>query len=696
MTRREILRYITAEGSTRAEQIQQLLNIKDIEDIRRAMVKVENEAEKGFQSARQMVVQAEAAVCSTTKLEKYDSAQVLQIINQKRAIFGKEPIPELKYDQLKKNLTLPAAALGGQSINTTLVTNDLDVLRGILDKEYQAKNRQYDHHLRQLVDSVRKDSKRLRDSSLIQLLTLGSSLIDDVGACPLCDTAWEPGKLKTYIDDRLTKAQSTQELIAQIEGHASALASRASITQESLRRVMAVYRNLDQKAELAILESWGNGLAMILDALATPISKYPVSKLDPDQVAGLLAPGELNSILERILKVIREKYPEATPEQTAWDLLTRLEENLKALELANENLGKSGLFFKRASTLKDVYEQARNDVLGKLYNDIRDRFVGLYRSLHNEDEKEFNAILEPDGAALKLEVDFYGRGAYPPHALHSEGHQDSMGLCLYLALAERLTGGILDLIILDDVVMSVDAEHRRQLCRLLAKEFQHRQFLITTHDKTWATQLKTDGVARSKDVVEFYNWKVESGPQVNCESDLWTQIAGDLEKGDVSSAAAHLRRGSEEHLSYVCDALRAPVVYKLDGRWELGDLLPGAMSRYKDLLKLAKVSANSWNNKEAVAKYCESDSVAGQIFARTNAEQWAINPNVHYNNWANFSPQDFQPVVEAFQDLFGLFCCNQCGSLLLVEMRGATPGSVRCNCGQVNWNLIEKKDTPPK
>ena len=30
----------------------------------------------------------------------------------------------------------------------------------------------------------------------------------------------------------------------------------------------------------------------------------------------------------------KEKFPESTPQQTAWDLLTRLEENLKDLESA--------------------------------------------------------------------------------------------------------------------------------------------------------------------------------------------------------------------------------------------------------------------------------------------------------------------------------------------------------------------------
>ena len=56
--------------------------------------------------------------------------------------------------------------------------------------------------------------------------------------------------------------------------------------------------------------------------------------------------------------------------------------------------------------------------------------------------------MAPDGPGLNFEVDFHGRGQHPPHALHSEGHQDSMGLCLYLALTEHLRGGLMNLIIL--------------------------------------------------------------------------------------------------------------------------------------------------------------------------------------------------------------------------------------------------------
>ena len=76
--------------------------------------------------------------------------------------------------------------------------------------------------------------------------------------------------------------------------------------------------------------------------------------------------------------------------------------------------------------------------------------------------------------------------------------------------------------------------------------------------------------------------------------------------------------------------------------------MPAAMGRYKELLKLAKKTAQSWKNDQFV-EFEELDRIRKSVFIRSNAEIWAINPNVHYNTWANFSKKDFIPVAEAFQ-----------------------------------------------
>jgi len=382
--------------------------------------------------------------------------------------------------------------------------------------------------------------------------------------------------------------------------------------------------------------------------------------------------------------------PPLTPEQTAWDALTRIEENVKAYNTARTAKDQAKSTFKLAQILSRGFEESRDAVLSSLYESIQSRFTELYRAIHIEDESEFESQLRPDGAGLTLEVDFHHRGKFPPLAVHSEGHQDTMGFCLYLALAEKLNSSLIDLIVLDDVVMSVDAGHRRQICQVLKEKFPDKQFVITTHDKTWARQLEATGVVSHQNSIEFSNWTIDSGPMVE-ETDIWSKIDEDLKKEEIPSAAHRLRRGAEQFFELVCDNLKASVTYKSSGRYELSDFADGAIVTYRKYLRKAKSSAQSWGKKEDFEKLNELDTVASQIIARSKVEQWAINENVHYNHWGEFNKEDFTPVAEAFRDLFALFKCQDCGATLFVEL-GANkqPTAVRCNCGKANWNLVSK------
>jgi hypothetical protein len=45
-------------------------------------------------------------------------------------------------------------------------------------------------------------------------------------------------------------------------------------------------------------------------------------------------------------------------------------------------------------------------------------------------------------------------------------------------------------IFLDDVIVSLDRNHRGMLVELLEKEFDERQILIFTHDRAWYAELR--------------------------------------------------------------------------------------------------------------------------------------------------------------------------------------------------------------
>jgi hypothetical protein len=343
---------------------------------------------------------------------------------------------------------------------------------------------------------------------------------------------------------------------------------------------------------------------------------------------------------------------------------------------------------KAATAAYDVYCSVMEEELNALYDDVQADFSTFYKTINEDDEVKFTAKLTPSAGKLDFDVNFYERGLFPPGAYHSEGHQDSMGVCLYLALMKRLFGDQFTFALLDDVVMSVDAGHRYQFCKLLKTHFPDTQFVITTHDRLWAEQMKSAGLVTSKTSIAFHSWTIDTGPLVESNVEIWDEVAAALVKGKVEAAAAALRHHLEYVSRHLADQLGATPTFRADGNYELGELLPSVLSRMKSLCGKAADAAQSWSNtaaKEAAAKLKKTLSTSNAV---TDVERWAVNKAVHYNEWANFGKKDFEPVVGAFKELLSCFRCESkaCQSWLYVSPRG-TPESLRCACNAVNMNL---------
>lgn len=691
LTRREILKFITAESSTRAQEIQELLNISEIEEIRKTFVKLGNELKRGLQATNRSLENAKSAVLATLQIDKYNVGIIIGEVNKYRTILGGDPITELFSSNMKKDLFPLKVDKEQIVVNVNMLERDIQYLNKIFFEENLKVIKEADSKLRKLINKIISNEKLLKTLNRRKLVELGLELIDETGDCPLCDTSWPQGKLSEYLNKKLSTAQIAEKYKGDINVYVNLIDNAVSSAIVNIKKIIEVVQDLKLNEEVQQLQKWKDDLNLFETSLADPLEKYLNIKFKENDVKTLIAPVNINKILDSILVIAKKKSPKISKEQTYWDILTRLEENMKTIENTQIEVEKYSLAHKRSEILLRIFQKTRDLFLDNLYKDISSKFEILYRTLHGNDEKKFTASFKPEGAGLNFEVDFYNRGVHPPHALHSEGHQDSMGLCLFLSLFERLTEGLIDLIILDDVVMSVDMQHRRTLCSLFSTFYPNRQFFITTHDKTWAHQLLSEGCIKTQGLIEFYNWNIDTGPSVNYEADLWDKIKKDFNANDVSSAAARLRHGLEQFFSLVCDSLSVCVKFKLNSKWELGDLLIPAIDCYRSLLIKAIKSAESWNNDERVLELTEHDSIRSSIYKRTYAEQWAINTSVHYSNWANMGKEDFTPVVQAFQDLCGLFICSKCGSLIKLAMVGLKPKSIVCNCGKVDWNLVQKK-----
>ena len=247
-----------------------------------------------------------------------------------------------------------------------------------------------------------------------------------------------------------------------------------------------------------------------------------------------------------------------------------------------------------AKTAYDAYCVVLEEELNSLYEEVQKDFSTYYRAVNEDDEGEFTAKLTPTAGSLGLDVNFYDRGLFPPGAFHSEGHQDGMGVCLYLALMKRLFGKRFTFALLDDVVMSVDAGHRYQFCKLLKTHFPDTQFVITTHDRLWAEQMKSAGLVSGKTSLSFHSWTIDTGPLVESNVEIWQEIDTALGKGKVEAAAAALRHHLEYVARHLADQLGATPQFRADGNYELGELMPSVLKRMKDLCGKAAEAAQSW------------------------------------------------------------------------------------------------------
>ena len=283
-------------------------------------------------------------------------------------------------------------------------------------------------------------------------------------------------------------------------------------------------------------------------------------------------PGADQQVAIAACKAAINALPDTSAEDQAREYLIVAQDRYEKLLMATKGAKEVDARRNVAEKILKHYNDTCTKVLEGIFEKVATDFTNYYRVINRDDEDKFIGSLKAAPAKLNFDVDFYGRGLFPPGAYHSEGHQDGMGLCLYLALMKHTLGDKFTFAVLDDVLMSVDAGHRRDVCRLLKTEFPNTQFILTTHDRIWLQYMKTEQlIARSQ---SFGGWTVDAGPRVWDDDDIWVEIQNELDKNDVAKAAALLRRYLEYTATILADKLRARVEFSGDARYDLSDLLP--------------------------------------------------------------------------------------------------------------------------
>lgn len=323
---------------------------------------------------------------------------------------------------------------------------------------------------------------------------------------------------------------------------------------------------------------------------------------------------------------------------------------VETIEIEN-NLKIEEQYLKYIEKIYNTFSETKKSKINEIYEAIIGNVNTFYSTLHPNDPHRNIELKIATGrrASAELRMESFGRAKEDPRAFASEAHQDSLGLCIFLAFVKKFNEKC-NFIVLDDVVTTIDAQHRELICILLLECFKDYQLLITTHDPIWYEQLRSHQRAFRVDGnwknLEIIRWALNTGPIIEPFKPRWDKISSKIESGDKSGAAHDGRQYLEWLLKEICRETLARLVLK--ERYTVADLLLPAKERLDELTK------GTTFEKQISKRFQELEAKGsiGNLLSHDNPEVESI------------SVDEVKRFCEAVHELHNTFTCPNCGSFL--------------------------------
>lgn len=251
-------------------------------------------------------------------------------------------------------------------------------------------------------------------------------------------------------------------------------------------------------------------------------------------------------------------------------------ETLHANTLAHQELA---VLLPRLKRALEIVRQERRAFTDSTLAHIAAEVGRLYECVHpGEGIAKITLGLDPKKrASLDIGTSFPGTGAAPPQAYFSDSHLDTLGLCVFLALA-AMDSPQDTILVLDDVLGSVDEPHVDRLIEMLYEEtrkFHH--CVITTHYRPWREKFRWGWLPNGQcHFVDLQKWSAAGGmsllgsiPDVSRLRLLLSDPSPDPQLV-VAKAGVIL----EAALDFLTLLYECAVPRRFGERYTLGDLLP--------------------------------------------------------------------------------------------------------------------------
>jgi hypothetical protein len=611
LRRSNILRLIDEIPSKRFEALKGYVDVSNIEKCEKTLGDAIRNKENELQRHVQAYTQAEGSLTQLWQAEKSPGKSAEKWAEQESA----KDLAQLRSDVNE------VGAL-------TTAISDLERLKEARDKTVKRASDADIAHKKALGEQKEEEKKVVAENpAVLELLRRARDFV--VGnpgqTCPVCKQPADSAHLSQELEKRISAMSSLSTATTKTDAAKRALDG----TQSQLANADTQFA---EAAEKAAPKFNASKLPPVTGA------KLPTSDFDQildkssdlgTKVAATLKITVSLATLKTPLEAHRQSASTTIAQKTAIaSQLKQVQDNRLAQEATDALL-------KQLRKALDVVGSTRKAFVKEVLDDISTEVERLYEKLHpNEHVGGIKLSLDPDNfGSLYLHGDFHSAKGVPPQSVFSESHLDTLGFCVFLALAKRYKTDD-TIIILDDVLTSVDAQHLDRFIDLIHEEEQHfSQVIVTTHYRPWCERYRYHRAPGSKvHFVELRAWALQSGIRVQQMKLSLDELRGALnashfDRQIVASKAGISLEATLEFLARVYEC-RLP----LTGRsgYTLGELSSCFSKKLLPALKVERLTMQ----KDAAGKEQPVwiSTPLGPIITRV--KQWAEVRNLvgcHFN-----------------------------------------------------------------
>lgn len=347
----------------------------------------------------------------------------------------------------------------------------------------------------------------------VQLAGAALELLDGAGQCPACGQTVDEASLREHLTETLNAAHETAAAAGEAQQAVAKAQTQLLAAQEAEERAKQLEAGGEQS----------------LGALRSALEQLTSLEVDEQRLAGS-ALSELAAALEQLLHQLRSAVDAASRDQSG--VVARLRSEAQALEREVARAERDHIeaqdHWRRADMLDKAAHRAAERIVEQALQQIQPTFAEVFDRLTTHSTfTELRAkqdIYYGNNQVVPDVVDRQQRLAKNPMLVFSAGQLDVVALSYFLGLALNARDGALPFMVLDDPLQSMDVVNALGFADLCRRVREHRQLIVTTHDRRFASLLArklAPSEASARTIVhEFGGWTREGPSIVSSEEPL--------------------------------------------------------------------------------------------------------------------------------------------------------------------------------